>query len=349
MKMADYKDVGLVAEPLFLKHRTQESHPENPDRIAGLLDRISRDSDLKQIPRLGVRSADENELLRIHSREMVKKMQSYRGTSGWLDPDTYYSSDSIEVALGAAGATIDLALKIWQGELRRGFSLVRPPGHHAVREEAMGFCLFNNIALATSAILDHTPSARLAIIDFDLHHGNGTQWSFYDNPQVLFLSSHRFPYYPGTGELTQTGKGAGVGTSVNFPVGSPLGDAFFEVLYGDLVPKILSEFKPDMLLVSAGYDGHAEDPMQGFQISTQSFGYLTRKLIHQAEKAQGKILFCLEGGYNPRALSDCVVETLSEMGRAPRLFTNNDEPQTGEHALVDKFKDFYRAFFPGVF
>src|SRR5688572_29508348 len=183
--------------------------------------------------------------------------------------------------------------------------MVRPPGHHAVRDRAMGFCLFNNVAIGAAKARARGLS-RVAIVDYDVHHGNGTQWSFYDDPSVLFVSSHRYPFYPGTGTRDEIGVGKGKGTTLNFPLPLPYGDDFFIALYQELVCRPLREFAPDMVFVSAGFDGHRLDPMGGFTIDTPTYGVLARLLVDTAEKNGGKILFVLEGGYHPQALKDSV-------------------------------------------
>lgn len=249
----------------------------------------------------------------------------------------------------AAGSTADLALRIWNGEYRRGFSFVRPPGHHAVSNQAMGFCFFNNIAIAAAAVLEAAPQARVAIVDFDLHHGNGTQWSFYDRPEVLFLSSHRYPFYPGTGAFAELGNGKGKGATINLPLNSNFGDSFFISLYTQIVAPALEAFRPDMIFVSAGFDGHVLDPMQGFRLSTEGYAKLADLLIHSAEKISGKILFCLEGGYHPEALKASCAAVLNRILEAPRQIyslSHDGKTDLGEAALIEEFRGGLIPYFP---
>lgn len=298
-------NIGIVHGKLFLEHQAEPGHPENAERLSFIRSPLS--TSRAKIVELPLVPATVGNLRRTHATALIRKLESGRGGRGWLDADTYYSPRSVDVALTAAGATIDLALRIWRRELRRGFALVRPPGHHATSTISQGFCLLNNVALAAAAILDESPQARIAIVDFDLHHGNGTQDIFYDDPRVLFISSHRYPFYPGTGGLLEKGHGAGKDTTFNFPVGLPHGDSFFRGLYHGMVTPVLEKFAPQIVLVSAGFDGHASDPMQGFRMSTELYGFLARELVSVAErKCEGKILFCLEGGYDPRALAASV-------------------------------------------
>jgi len=310
MKYAALTHVDLLA------HRPPHEHAEHPGRLSSILTLFEPGAALEHYPRLSARESTEAELLRVHAAAMVKLLMENRGASGWLDADTYFSPESTRAALLAAGGTIELALKIWRGELDRGFSLVRPPGHHATPQRAMGFCLLNNVALAARAILEESPQARIAIVDFDLHHGNGSQDSFYENPNVLFLSSHRFPFYPGTGNVDEVGVKKGVGTTLNFPLSRAYGREIFFPLYGGIASAVLKTFRPDILLVSAGFDGHERDPMEGFSLTTEDYGVLARMLIASAQETTGKILFVLEGGYHPGALRDSVKEVLVEMAKA---------------------------------
>ncbi len=342
------QDVCVVRDPVFLQHALEPSHPENPGRLAAVLELFDENAEWGALPQIQPRSAREFDLLRAHSHEMIQSVLAARGESGWFDPDTYFGEHSVSVALSAAGASIEAALKIWNGEFRRGFSLIRPPGHHATRERVMGFCLFNNVALAIKAIQNESPQARLAIVDFDLHHGNGTQAIFYDDPNVLFLSSHRYPYYPGTGALEEVGAGIGKGTTVNFPLGERYDDMFFLSLYARRIVPILREFNPEMILVSAGFDGHQKDPMRGFQISTSAFGKMTELLVSEAERNGGKILFCLEGGYNPAALKDSVAIALDSLVSLPRAVWEVEGIPTFPHPLLERFQKYYSAFFPSL-
>lgn len=309
---------AAFTHPDLLAHAAPYEHPENPARLEAILSLFVPGEPLADYPRVTARTATEAELLRAHGKDMVRALLASGGRNGQWDADTYYGPQSLHAALLAAGGTIDLALRVWKGELRRGFSLVRPPGHHATPQRAMGFCLFNNIALAAQSILAENPQARLAIVDFDLHHGNGTQDRFIDNPNVLFLSSHRFPFYPGTGSLGEVGEGRGKGTTLNFPLAQAVGREIFFPLYGGLVASVLKDFRPDMILVSAGFDGHESDPMNGFALTTEDYGRLAEFLIAAAEETTGKILFVLEGGYDPKALRDSVKQVLDVIATHPQ-------------------------------
>lgn len=334
-----------MTSPLFLEHECSTPHVENAMRLKTILEGIQTHPVLGKMASNFARPAKDREILRTHTRELLSQLQETSHGHGFLDPDTFYSPKSFDSALAAVGGTVDLAKKIWQGEVRRGFSLVRPPGHHATREESMGFCLLNNVAIAVQAVLDADPAARVAIVDFDLHHGNGTQWIFYNEPRVLFLSSHRYPYYPGTGGLEEVGEGKGKGLNVNFPLSERLPGAFFTSLYCETVSPILEEFSPDMVVVSAGYDGHISDPMRGFRIETEDYRVLTKLLIDLAEKtAKGRILFCLEGGYDPMALRDSVIASLEELLEPKVLLPilSTISP------LQENFQKYFSQYFPSL-
>ena len=342
-------DFALVRSPLFLQHEIAESHPENAQRLKSIYE-IFDDPEWNNVPAISPSAVDESLLREVHAETMCDMTLPLAGQSGWLDPDTYYCPSSISVALAACGSTAQLALRIWNGEYRRGFALTRPPGHHATRDQSMGFCLFNNVAVATKAILQESPKARIAIVDFDLHHGNGTQGLFYDNPNVLFISSHRYPFYPGTGSLTEVGADSAVGTSINFPLPKAYGDDYFMTLYDRLIRPMLRSFAPEMILVSAGFDGHRSDPMGGFALSTQGYGKLAEILIAASEDQKGKILFCLEGGYDPNAVRDSVKEVLQKIKELPRgkILTSPAGLKVVPDATLKDFAKYYRQYFPEV-
>ncbi len=338
-------DVALVRSPEFLKHAPPGGHPENPGRLQAIHRWFEPGALYADLPAIEMRLAGEADLKKVHAREMLERLAAARGGKGYFDSDTYYGPGSVDTALLAAGSTIELALGIWKGAYRRGFSLVRPPGHHATVQRIMGFCLANNVAVAAAAILAESPQARLAIVDFDLHHGNGTQDIFYDHSQVFFVSSHRFPFYPGTGTATERGRGKGLGATANFPLASAFDGDFFLRLYGEIALPLVDRFAPDMILVSAGFDGHFKDPMEGFRISSAGYGDLAERLIQLAEKRNGKIMFCLEGGYDPEALAESVGEVLGKMVNCPRKpFDPKALPVGTEGAVeLDRFERIFRG------
>jgi len=270
----------------------------------------------------------------VHATEHLDRIAATAGGAlQSLDPDTYTCSRSYEVARLAAGSAEALASTVMRGELDAGFLAVRPPGHHAERDRAMGFCLLNNVAVAAASMLRKGLARRVAIVDFDVHHGNGTQQIFWESPEVLYLSSHQFPFYPGSGDFLEVGAGRGKGLTVNFPLPAGRNDAFFELLYQRLACPILLEFKPDLIVVSAGYDAHGLDPLGGMKMTAEGFGCLSSMLCRvAAETCRRRILFVLEGGYDLKALTASVEATLDAM-----LGQRRFEPS---REAVDGFADY---------
>lgn len=350
--MPSPNDVCLIRDEKFLEHQCPDyPHPEGPRRVVELLSELEHHSLFKTLPQLALRTLSEARLRSVHSEALVSQLKNTLGKTGWIDPDTYYTPESFEIAKLAAGTVVDLALSIWRREYRRGFALVRPPGHHATSSRSMGFCLINHVALAVQSILNEAPQTRVAIVDFDLHHGNGTQEIFNENPNVLFLSSHRYPFFPGTGTLEEIGQKRGRGTKINFPLSQPFSEEFILPLYSQIVLPILRDFKPEMIFVSAGYDGHLLDPMQGLRLTTPAYGALTEMLLHAAESlSEGRILFCLEGGYHPKALGESVFESLFKLVQYPRSEVPLEvTKRTKEQWLMEKYIQHLSPLFPQLF
>jgi acetoin utilization deacetylase AcuC-like enzyme len=242
--------------------------------------------------------ATDAQLARVHDRDYISTIASTAGRATALDPDTYTSPDSYEVARLAAGAAVAAVDHVLGGGDRRALAMVRPPGHHAERDRAMGFCLFNNVAVA-AAHARASGLARVAIVDYDVHHGNGTQWSFYDDPSVLFISSHQFPYYPGTGAASETGRGRGAGFTVNLPLAAGATDADFELVYSQLALPVLRQFQPELILVSAGFDAFMDDPLGGMRVTADGFARLTALLaVAAGHCCDGRVVAITEGGYD---------------------------------------------------
>ncbi len=288
-------------------------HPERPERLLAI-DRALAPL-AARVRDVSPRPATDEEILRAHAREHLERLRSLAGRRAKIDADTYAAPASFDVAVLAAGATADLALRVARGEAQRGFALVRPPGHHAEPSEAMGFCLLNTVAIAARALQANAGVERIAILDWDVHHGNGTQHRFEAERDVLFVSLHQFPLYPGTGALAEQGEGAGEGSTVNFPLPPGCGDPEYAAVFEGVVAPILREFRPELILVSAGFDAHERDPLAQMRVSSDGFAWLARSLRALADDVcGGRVVLALEGGYDLDALGESVarvVETLA--------------------------------------
>ena len=265
-----------------------------------------------------------------------------------LDPDTGVSPGSTEAAYCAAGAAVETVEALVSGEVNRTFALVRPPGHHAEHDRVMGFCYFNNIAIAAEHARARLGCERILIIDWDVHHCNGTQHSFYDTNDVLVFSSHRYPFYPGTGWLDENGEGDGLGYTVNLPLSAGTGDGLVAALYQSLLPPIAEAYQPDLVLVSAGYDAHLYDPLGGLRMSEDGFAVLCGLACDIADRyAQGRVGVFLEGGYDLDALARSVRACLRMMtGERPPAIGHAEE--TGIEAVVEQLRGVYRPFWPAL-
>jgi len=318
--------VGYVYDPIYLKHDTGE-HVENARRLEAIISHLEQTGLKSQLTLVKPRPASVEELALVHQEQYISHIQEVaRRGGGWLDPDTVMSSDSYEVALYAAGGVIRAVEAVMGGEVDSAFALVRPPGHHATSRQAKGFCLFNNIAIATQYALAQYELERVLIIDFDVHHGNGTQETFYDNPRVTYISTHQYPFYPGTGSLEETGGGAAEGTNINIPLPAGCGDAEYLKVFEQIIVPAARRFKPQFILVSAGSDNHWADPLALMEVSVTGFGQMARIIKGLADElCGGRLVFTLEGGYNLDALAASVKATFDILlGN-----TNIDDPLGG--------------------
>ena len=294
---------GLVYDPIFLQHVNPQGHPERVERLSAIQERLEKSGLLPQLTPVLALAADPDILTLVHEAGYVDGMLKLAGRDGYLDSDTYISEQSIAAARVAAGGTVALAEAVWKGTLRNGLALPRPPGHHAEADRAMGFCLFNNIALAAAA-LRKAGAARVAIYDWDVHHGNGTQHMFEADPSVLYISTHQYPFYPGTGAAAECGVGKGRGATVNIPMPAACGDAEYLDAMDTIILPILEQFKPEVLLISAGFDIDENDPLGGMAVTATGYAAMTQRMHAFAERAcGGKILYVLEGGYDLEGLA----------------------------------------------
>lgn len=294
----------LVSSRRFVDHVTPAGHPERPERAETLL-AVAASFKEQGGEVIEPRAATDEDLLRVHTQEHIDAIVATRGKATMIDEDTFTSPDSDDIARLAAGAVLTGVDRVLDGPSgSRALVLVRPPGHHAEADRAMGFCLYSNIAVG-AAYARSRGCARVAIVDYDVHHGNGTQWIFYEDPTVLFVSSHQYPLYPGTGAAEEKGRGAGVGFTLNLPLVIGTKDEEVERQYEEQVYPALCSFKPDLLMISAGFDAHELDPLGQLRMTTQGFGRLTRQLLTVADElCEGRVVLVTEGGYHLDALRD---------------------------------------------
>ncbi len=305
--------VSLVVDPAFLDHDPGRTHPEHPGRLSGIEALLAAEP--IDAVRVQARPARRDELERVHSTSHVDRMLALDGRSAVIDPDTRTSPGSVQAALRAAGGSVELACGVARGTCPPGLALVRPPGHHATRHRAMGFCLFNNVAVAAAALRAEGLAERVAIYDFDVHHGNGTQDIFEADPDVLYLSTHQYPFYPGSGAASERGVGAGEGATLNVPLRTGARDAELLAATEEVFVPALERFRPDFILLSAGFDAHEEDPLGGLLITDAGYARLAARWAElAAEHCGGRFAGVLEGGYDVAALGRSVRAVLAAWG-----------------------------------
>ncbi len=308
--------VALFTDRRMIEHRTPTPHPERPERLQAVLRQIERAGYHNTCPSFPVHEATVEELLRVHAPEYLSKVIDLDASGGgMLDPDTWLLSGSLTAARLAAGAAIDAVSHVMAGPDRRALCLVRPPGHHARPASGMGFCIYANIALAAAHALARFDLNRILIVDFDVHHGNGTQEIFYDSPRVGFLSIHRYPFYPGTGAREETGTGPGLGHVKNIPLPHGTARPAYHAAFRAGLEVLADRIRPELVLISAGFDAHAEDPVGDLGLEIEDFETLTREIVSVAEThAEGRIVSVLEGGYNVPILAGSVDAHLDALG-----------------------------------
>jgi acetoin utilization deacetylase AcuC-like enzyme len=329
--------VGLYDDPIFREHDAGHGHPERPERIEaarrGLAD-AKLEGELEARP---TRPATRDELLRVHTDDHVAEVAATEGHTYRFDPDTQAGPRSYLAALRAAGAVTDAVERVLSGDLDRAFCLVRPPGHHALADRAMGFCLFNNVAVAAAHALASGLS-RVLVVDFDVHHGNGTQAIFYDDPRVLYISSHAYPFYPGTGGLAETGAGPGRGFTVNLPLPNGAGDAEYARVYREIVEPVARAFDAEIVLVSAGFDAYRDDPLAGMDLTARGYAELMDVCLSAAAgAARGRVVVALEGGYG----LDNIAEGSAVIARA-LLGTSLQPSAIPARSAIEPLLDAYR-------
>ncbi len=300
---------GLVYHPAYLEHDMGAGHPESPDRLRAIMQQLEQSGTAAQLLKITPRKAEDEWVTLVHTAKYVAALNRCTPTSGRvsLDPDTSMSPGSLNAAYLAAGGALAAVDAIMSQQVDHVFCAVRPPGHHAEAGRAMGFCLFNNVAIAARYVQKNYGLKRVLIVDWDVHHGNGTQHSFEDDPTILFFSTHQYPHYPGTGRAMERGTGAGEGFTINVPMEAGEGDeAYHTIFLKSLVPAA-DDFKPEFVIISAGFDAHRDDPLASMGLTEAGYADLTGIVAGIARRhAQGRILSSLEGGYNLTALSASV-------------------------------------------
>jgi len=309
------KQTAIFRSPLFLEHMKNFNHVESAHRLLVLYEVLDQPAVAKQFVFPAFEPATGPTLELNHSPAYVRRVAATAGKPQVsLDPDTETSPLSYEAACLAAGAAVTAARMLVAGEIKNAFCLVRPPGHHAEDDHAMGFCLFNNVAIAARYAINQLKLKRVLIVDWDLHHGNGTQHSFYDTDQVLYFSTHQSPHYPGTGAAYEVGRGKGEGFTINVPLPAGLDNQAYASVFNSLLAPIARQYKPELIILSAGYDIHRDDPLGGMLVTGPGFSYMTKVLLDlAAELCDHRFMACLEGGYSLNGLQEGVFATLAEM------------------------------------
>ncbi len=301
------KKVGLLYDEVFLLHAPPAWHPDSPERLVNIVSTFKASGLWTRLISERPRRATFDDLSRVHTREYIEKIANFG--EGELDPDTYLSEGSLDAALHAAGAAIQAADDCRRGVFNRAFCLVRPPGHHAEADRGMGFCIFNNVAIG-ARYAQSLGYGRIFIIDFDAHHGNGTQHIFEEDDTVFYFSTHQHPYYPDTGKDMERGTGKGLGFTYNVPIQAGSGDREYLAVYQDILPGLVQRFRPDFVMVSAGYDIHVSDPHASIRVSHEGIRCIVRSIL---DCSSCPAVFVLEGGYDLPSLCDSVRITIEEM------------------------------------
>jgi len=300
---------GLVYHPAYLEHDMGAGHPESPNRLRAIMRQLEQSGTAARLARIEPRKAEDQWITLVHRPSYVASLNEHAPTSGRvsLDPDTSMSRGSLHAAYLAAGGALAAVDAIMNNQVEHVFCAVRPPGHHAEAGRAMGFCLLNNVAIAARYLHKKYAVKRVLIVDWDVHHGNGTQHSFEDDPSILFFSTHQYPHYPGTGRATERGKGVGEGFTINMPMEAGEGDEEYHAIFLKSLVPAADEFKPEFVIISSGFDAHRDDPLANMNLTEAGYADLTGIVAEIAKRhADGRILSSLEGGYNLTALASSV-------------------------------------------
>ena len=305
--------VGFVSHSAYLEHEMGAGHPESPERLRAIRSHLESTGTLDRLVLIEPTHASKEWISRVHQSSYIDQIERRAPTSGYaaMDPDTTMSPGTLNAAYLGAGGAMTAVDAVMSQRVDQAFCAVRPPGHHAESNRAMGFCFFNNVAIAARYAQEHHGLTRVLILDWDVHHGNGTQHTFDEDPSVLFFSTHQFPHYPGTGQATETGTGKGKGFTVNVPMSGGEGDDEYCEVFNNVLVPAADAFQPELILISAGFDAHRDDPLASMNLTAAGYASLTQIVADLAVRhASGRIISCLEGGYHLNGLSESVDQHL---------------------------------------
>ena len=336
--------ISVIRDDFFMEHLKGVPHIESPKRMRAIHDALDDASLAGKWSAVETRKATVDELAMVHSAEHIQRVQKCaQNPITSFDLDTQATEKSYEVALMGVGAVFSLLDCIWGGHTKRGFACIRPPGHHAEPDKPMGFCLFNNVALGARYLLEYYGAKKVMIVDMDVHHGNGTQTAFYDRNEVLFVSLHQFPLYPGTGNFGEVGQGRGEGFTVNVPMGKGYTDRHFGRIIHFLINPLAQAYQPDMILVSCGFDLYMYEKLAGMGVTPEGYALIAWLLVNIAARVcDGRIAFIMEGGYNLRGIRECGLRVLQELCNVSSLSPKKIERSVGSNPL--KFHALKRVF-----
>lgn len=338
--------VGIVLDKLYVDHDNGMGHPESQERILAIVDMLNFTKLMDEVVRIAPRDATREEITLVHTPEHYDNIASTKGKPKvFLDADTSTCPVSFDAAVRASGGMLSAIESVLSGEVDRALPLVRPPGHHAEADRAMGFCLFNHAAVGAAYLTRVKGLDRVLVIDWDLHHGNGTQHIFFEDPAVLYFSIHQYPYYPGTGALEEKGSGEGEGYNINVPLPSGMGDDEYLKIFREILGPVIEQYKPEFIVVSAGFDTYFDDPLGGMKVTPAGFAKMTRFLTDSADKhSKGNIVFILEGGYNLDGLWISSKEVIEELLDKKKSDYSMIEDTHQVDSIIENVKKEYSAY-----
>jgi acetoin utilization deacetylase AcuC-like enzyme len=336
---------GIVRDERYMLHDMGPFHPEKPERLEAIYAMLDEEEMAGKFQVIEARPATKKELGFIHESSYIDTIEATRGKENtFLDPDTQTSEDSYDAAILAAGGFCEAISWVHDGRVHNAFALVRPPGHHAEKDRAMGFCLFNNIAIGARYAQKSLNLKRILVIDWDVHHGNGTQHAFEEDSTILYFSTHQSPFYPGTGSFEQTGRGEGEGFTVNIPLSAGMGDREFLGIFEKILRPIALDFLPEIILVSTGFDTYVGDPLGGMRVTPSGFAAMTRSIMEIADYCcHGKMVLTLEGGYDPEGQAECIKKVLLEMAELTQT-SPSDYLDDGDQRILERIIKDVRKF-----